>query len=90
MSQGHSHYYQSVGFLFIYGEGYRLLYMYYYERLKENFGVFLQIVLPSQAEMMYEAIKKKGIPTMFVLFKGLFYELVTIFRNHTIMATITR
>ena len=61
--------------------------MYYYE---ENFDVYFQIVLPSQAEMMYEAIKKKGIPTMFVLFKGLFYELVTIFRNYSIMATITR
>ncbi|GFO14073.1 prolyl tripeptidyl peptidase-like [Plakobranchus ocellatus] len=29
-----------------------------------------KIVPPNQAKIMYDAIKKKGIPTMFVLFKG--------------------
>lgn len=29
-----------------------------------------KIVPPNQAEMMYEAVKKKGLPTAYVLFKG--------------------
>jgi dipeptidyl aminopeptidase/acylaminoacyl peptidase len=31
---------------------------------------YFQIVPPNQAEMMYKAVKDKGIPTMFVLFEG--------------------
>ena len=31
---------------------------------------YLQIVPPNQAEMMYKAVKEKGIPTMHVLFEG--------------------
>lgn len=44
------------------------------DKLKTALGFFQgdedKIVPPNQAEMMYEAIKKKGIPTMFVLFQG--------------------
>lgn len=32
--------------------------------------LFLQIVPPNQAEMMYKAVKEKGIPCMYVLFEG--------------------
>ena len=31
-----------------------------------------QIVPPNQAEMMYTAVKAKGLPAMYVLFKGQF------------------
>lgn len=32
----------------------------------------LQIVPPNQAEMMYQAVKLKGLPTMYILFEGKF------------------
>ncbi|RUS69177.1 hypothetical protein EGW08_023062 [Elysia chlorotica] len=48
--------------------------LYHIDKLETPLGLFQgdedKIVLPSQAEMMYEGIKKKGIPTMFILFKG--------------------
>jgi len=31
---------------------------------------YFQIVFFNEAEMMYKAVKDKGIPTMFVLFEG--------------------
>ena len=31
---------------------------------------FLQIVPPNQAELMFESIKKKGIPCALVMFEG--------------------
>ena len=31
----------------------------------------LQVVPPNQAQMMYDAVKAKGLPTVFVLFKGM-------------------
>ncbi|GFO22771.1 peptidase [Plakobranchus ocellatus] len=44
------------------------------DKLQTPLGLFQgdedKIVLPSQAELMYERVKKKGIPAMFVLFKG--------------------
>ena len=36
-----------------------------------------QIVPPNQAETMYKAVKAKGLPTAYVLFKGIVHNLQT-------------